>query len=396
MNLSNISNKELKTLCKQAQQHINEINRATGTGIPPKYSIIEHGGEFDCGVVIRIEVQVELPSRPIENNINSQEPILLYFPLGAEFSLEVYSGRKDFPHLPHVMRRGKKGLAELCLFRTSLADWLAGRTFEAIVYRIRKWLEDASAGLLIKPDDPYEPLWVPMVGNIVEMDIDAIREENIPWIASAKEYKADGRHYFRVFERGGNIPVRVFYNPDEQIERWAVYPISISDIEEMFNSAGFNLTSDFRSVNEQSGLSQFILILGVKRPKEILGRENSDEWISFLFTRKKTRKGALIGARKKDRKNLTNEDIWMFKCLPVRSILTKKLAIDTSGWKSDVNNDQLIGIIGAGALGSKVIMNLARSGMANILIIDKDIVRSQKLAPPGLLPPVLLGEIYSW
>ncbi|HPS55687.1 MAG TPA: ThiF family adenylyltransferase, partial [Sedimentisphaerales bacterium] len=112
-----------------------------------------------------------------------------------------------------------------------------------------------------------------------------------------------------------------------------------------------------------------------------LGRENSDEWIAFLFERKKTKKGALIGVNKKDKnKKLSNNDIWEIKCIPVRSVFTRQLARKTGGWNRETNEDKQIAIIGAGALGSKVIMNLARSGLASILIIDKDIMMPHNLA----------------
>lgn len=381
MNLANISNQQLRTLCNRAQQHIEEINKACGSVVLPKCAIIEHGGELDCGVVVRIEIKVDLPSRPVIKNIKSKESILLYFPLGAEFDLQVYSARKDFPNLPHVMRRGKSGLAELCLFRTSLADWLAGKSFEDIIYRIRQWMADAAAGLLIKPDDPYEPLWVPMNRSIVEMDIDAVKEKEIPWQATAYECKAKGRQYYRINEKGGTLLAKVLYRCDVQSEPWSILPRLISDVEEMFTSAGFDISSDIKSANSKPNLSRFLLILGVKRPKEILGRENSDEWIAFLFERRKTRKGVLIGASKKDKnKNLTNDDIWEIKCVPVRSVFTQQLAQTTSGWDQQINHNQQIAVIGAGALGSKVIMNLARSGLANVLIIDKDIMAPHNLA----------------
>jgi len=381
MNLADISNQQLRILCNKAQQHIDEINKACGSNVSPRCAIIEHGGELDCGVVVRVEVKVDLPSRPVIKNIKSKENVLLYFPLGADFDLQVYSGRKDFPKLPHVMRRGKSGLAELCLFRTSLADWLAGKSFEDIIYRIRQWMADAAAGLLIKPDDPYEPLWVPMNGSIVEMDIDAAKCKRIPWQATAYECRAEGRRYYRISEKGGALSAKVFYCGDVRPEPWSIMPRLISDIEEMFASAGFNISSDIKSANSKPDLSRFLLVLGVKRPKEILGRENSDEWIAFLFERKKTKKGALIGASKKDKnKNLSDDDIWEIKCEPVRSVFTQQLAQTTSGWNKKTNDDKQIAIIGAGALGSKVIMNLARSGLTNILIIDKDIMMPHNLA----------------
>jgi proteasome lid subunit RPN8/RPN11 len=379
MNLADISNHQLRDLFRKAHQHIVEISRACGSGISPQYQIIEHGGEFDCGVLVRIVIHVDIPSRPVVKNIKTQEPVILYFPLGADFDLQVYSNRRDFPRLPHVMRRGKSGLAELCLFRTSLADWLAGKSFEDIIYRIRQWMGDAATGLLIKPDDPYEPLWVPMNGSIVEIDIDAAKCKQIPWQAMAYECKAEGRRYYRINEKGGTFPAKTFYCGNVQTEPWSVMPRLISDVKEIFDLAGFNISPEIVSANSKPDLSRFLLILGVKRPKEILGRENSDEWIAFLFERRKTKKGALIGASKKD-KNLKDDDIWEIRCIPVRSVFTQQLAQKTSGWDRKTNNDTQIAVLGAGALGSKVIMNLARSGLTNILIIDKDIMMPHNLA----------------
>ena len=381
MNLANISDRELRALFQKTQQHIDEISRACGTDVPPQCNIIEHGGEFNRGVFIRGEVHVDLPSRPIEKNIKDQEPVILFFPLGAAFDLQVYSGRTDFPVLPHAMRWKKDGLAELCLFRTSLSDWLAGKSFEDIMYRIRHWMADAAAGLLIKSDDPYEPLWVPMNGNIVEMDIDAAKRKPASWQSTAHLHKAGGNHYYRIGEKGGAVSAKIFYCSKIQIEPWSIMPQFVSDVEAMFSSVGFDICSEIQSANSKPDLSRFFLVLGVKRSKEVLGRENSDEWIAFLFQRRKSKKGVLVGARKKDKcKGLTDDDIWEVKCVPVRSVFTPQLAQRTSGWNHKTTQVMHVAIIGAGALGSKVSMNLARSGLTNLTIIDNDIMMPHNLA----------------
>jgi proteasome lid subunit RPN8/RPN11 len=356
----------------------------------PKYGEVSEIYDNGPGRAIEIDVKIDLPSRGPVYPIKEVERLWMVFPEGRIVPL-FFSARDDFPNLPHVMRRKKHGPAEICLTREDENDWGIDKRPEDIVKRVREWLADAAAGKLVKPDEPYEPLWIPAKNGLVELDDEEAKNRTDrgehPWETHTVEVNLSGIKYLRIIGGAGTIPATVYYQPNVSDKPWTVLASSPLDVVEMASELGWDVQPVIKAACAKSQLSQFLFVFGVHRAKIVNGRQNADEWMACLFIREKTRKGALVGASKKERKKPPPmEKVWNVKSLPVRSPLTTKLARTTSGWSSETGRCQ-IAVIGAGALGSKVTDSLARSGLVEILLIDNDF-----LAPHNLARHTLRGD----
>ncbi|MCK4825636.1 ThiF family adenylyltransferase, partial [bacterium] len=356
----------------------------------PRYG--EVSGIYDSGPgqAIEINLKIDLPSRGPVYPIKEVERLWIIFPKGRVVPL-FFSARDDFPNLPHVMRRKKHGPAEICFIREDENDWGIDKRPEDIVKRVREWLADAAAGKLVKPDEHYEPLWIPAKNGLVELDDEEAKNRTNrgehPWETRAVEISLSGIKYLRVIGGAGTIPATVYYQPNVSDKPWTVLASSPLDVIELASELSWDVQPVIKAACAKSQLSQFLFVFGVHRAKIVNGRQDADEWMACLFIREKTRKGVLVGASKKERKKPPPmEKVWDVKSLPVRSPLTTKLARTTSGWSSETGRCQ-IAVIGAGALGSKVTDSLARSGLVEILLIDNDL-----LAPHNLARHTLRGD----
>lgn len=367
-------------------------NSGEGIGLvgSPRYG--EVSGIFDKGPgqAIEINLKIDLPSRGPVYPIKEVERLWIVFTEGR-FVPHFFSARDDFPNLPHVMRRKKHGPAQICFIGEDANDWGIDKTPEDIVKRVREWLADAAAGKLVKPDEPYEPLWIPPKNGLVELDDEEAKNKTDggkhPWETYALEVNQSGIKYLRVNSRAGNIPATIYYQPNISDKPWTVLASSPLDVVKLASELGPDVQPVIKSACENSRLSQFLLVFGVHRTKMVNGRNDADEWMGCLFVRKKTRKGALVGASKKGKKEAPPaEEVWSVKSLSVRSPFTTKLARTTSGWKREIGTCW-IAVIGAGALGSKVTDSLVRAGLVKVLLIDND-----HLAPHNLARHTLGGN----
>ncbi|MFX0066265.1 MAG: ThiF family adenylyltransferase [Candidatus Hermodarchaeota archaeon] len=359
---------------------MNEIPDVLGR---PEFGQVNGIYSEGIGPTIKFEVRVNLPSRPIVP-IREKEPLLILFFKGKTFPPAIFSGRNDFPDLPHVMRRRKNGPAELCYIRENSNDWAVDKEVADVIKRLRDWLADAAAGKLVKPDEPYEPLLIPAKNGFVELDDEEAKNRTDrgknPWETRAVEVNLSGIKYLRVINGVGTIPTTVYYQANISDKPWTVLVSSPLDVVEIASEIGWDVQPVIKAACMQPQLSQFLFVFGAQRSKIVNGRQNEDEWMACLFIRNKTRKGALVGASKKERKTPPPmEKVWNVKSLSVRSPLTTKLARATSGWSNENRRCQ-IAVIGAGALGSKVTDSIVRSGLVEVLLIDNDLLATHNLA----------------
>jgi hypothetical protein len=370
----------ISPICVDYLKALTEISDVVGR---PEYGQVTGIYSEGVGPAIKFEVQVNLPSRPIVP-INDKEPLLILFFEGKRFPPAIFSARNNFPDLPHVMRRRKNGPAEICYIRENPNDWAVDKTVADVIQRLRDWLADAASGKLVKLDEPYEPLWISANNGMVELDSELAKTKtengNHAWECRAVEQAIEDLKYFQVNDSRGSMPVKVYYQPEISNKPWTLLTSSPEGVCELSSELGRDVRPVIESASKDAQLSQFLLIFGVRRSGIVNGRQDADEWIACLFKRKRTKKGALVGASKREReKMLSPDEIWTVKPLPVRSPFTTRLACQISGWKSKIQKCRIT-VIGAGALGSKVTDSLVRSGLVEVFLIDSDLLAPHNLA----------------
>lgn len=284
---------------------LTEISDVVGR---PEYGQVTGIYRRVVGPAIKFEVKVNLPSRPIVP-INDKEPLLILFFEGKRFPPAIFSARNNFPDLPHVMRRRKKGPAEICYIRENPNDWTIDKTVADVIQRLRDWLADAASGKLVKSDEPYEPLWISANNGMVELDSDLAKNKtgngNHVWKCRVAEQAVGDIKYFRVNERLGSMDAKIYYQPEISNKSWTLLTSVPEDVCELSSELGLDVRSVIESASKNAQLSRFLLIFGVRRSRIVNGRQDSDEWMACLFERKRTKKGALVGGSKKEIKKIS-------------------------------------------------------------------------------------------
>jgi E2/UBC family protein A len=364
----------------------------------------------DHYVAVPLEVGVDLPTRgPVEGvDIRERETIFLllhrrYYPHKAPLA---YSDRPDFPkaRLPHLNPTSPGSPANFCLHRGSLDNWFAEHTIVDLVGRLRGWLRDAARDRLVRQEDGFEPtraentlgyaIYDPAVlTRLVEDQWEASKGKAgfaFLWYELLTNTKDDpligGDTYaarlFGTLDLGeAATPLRLSRrinelhreapNGDSGLERMlfgvAAWPASSEVRREYFAELPETL-GDFRSWTEalsiplSGALDAYLaedlqlfggipVTLAVPRPQEVIGTGSHLELLNFVLN-------AADERWPEDGEWNPESKVWR---MGHRAPLTLKRAREISSQPRELDLGRLL-FLGCGAIGSKVVLHLARSG----------------------------------
>lgn len=370
---------------------------------------------------VPIEINVDLPSLGnIDNlDITPKEQIVLVFNL-LNYPYEapvVYTNRLDFPkdQLAHLYIATNNRPPAFCYVRGNRDEWYANKRIEDLIIRIANWLGDAAAGELNENGEQFEPLRLEGYSGTIIYDYDTMVQpvlRNTPLLT----YK---NLSIALFERGLDINQKTyrfvkFLNPDNAID--TLKEVDIENRKEKDDSTrrkyhyGYLIWGDEHAVNSQYfvnlpknwadfklfctffeidhnhlenclianvNLNHFIhfpVIVAIRRTKPLIGYSSNIELINFRFWLKLE--------DIKDGKIIDDIDINFFSH---NQPLTQKLAAKISNFQLENSFRTLV--FGCGALGSKIIMHLARAGYPHLSLVDPD-----SLSPHNLVRHTLFGE----
>ncbi|MBO0526680.1 thiamine biosynthesis protein ThiF [Clostridium botulinum] len=378
----------------------------------------------DKYVLVYLKVSINLPGRRSNMNIDIREvePILLQCSINeiqykAPF---VFSGRSDFPadKLPHTARV-PDWPAYICLHRGNIDDWYIEHSVEDFINRIRTWFSDAASGRLIRPGDDFEPMLLHRdMGNAV-YSYDKITEfiERY-WnsnngesgfaytLCSLNNNKESNLldvsensfsvQIIDIFPRKKLTDLLLKYRSELKKNKYFIgilawheksfcyyeyfkFPyIHLSDLYE-FNERIGNEFKRALNILKNNGLKNYVLLVSaVNRPTKLIGYNKNIELFNFVFHIEKIVECKSVRI-KEDKSVLILNHL---------EPLTKGLATNISN--QTIHKNPKILIVGAGALGSKIIFHLARNGYTNLAIIDDD-----KLCPHNLIRHALFSESVS-
>lgn len=362
----------------------NEIQIASKL---PFLEKIELEDSLSCCCIIQSFFKVEAPAKGYSPGINSVERVIIL--ISTEYPLqcpEVYV-RLDFPTVPHqnIRKIQNQDYKSICFSRISTDDWWSGKVLADLFYTIKAWLDDAAAESLVKEDDPFEPLIADFSLPIVELDVSYAKKEsskyNGLWVTEAHSVDVDGEIKYKVLHKGDSslFPTLVWHQPIEQNFAWSKRPSSLSEILELCSNLGMDKEriQYWHKKYAPKWKSNFLFVLGVKRPKTVLGRPDVEEWVAF---------------------DVKNENA--VKTHLVRESFNVSLAKRVSGF--NVIEQKTAVTIGAGSFGSCVLDSLVRSGVFKAKIVDYDRLHPHNLSRHvltsssiGKFKSVALAEVYN-
>jgi hypothetical protein len=371
-------------------------------------SLVECKRNGDKDIVI-FDADIEIPQVRV-NQINARERIAVVFFSSNEAMPEVLALRSDFPRVPHLNLRRKEFPRSLCLYEESYRDLERTWTAQRFVKRIREWLALTAKGKLHQDDQPLEPLLSGSVGNVV-LPVDILNEKSLGLSDKLNlSRRGSGPRLFLIAERE-ELPERhatvfaasIHLFPPQQHGLLQGSPETLADLSSIFERSGMNLVSDLRDrmmkwrmewdAADNIHKQPLVLILICPKTRESGAEPETSDVLTFITMNTVEEVGKKIGIW----------DISAGHIVPLVPADTSKkgedvsvgllntsfhLSRDQALYLNEVREASNVSItaIGVGALGSQVVINIARSGFGRWCLIDNDRLMPHNIARHALVP----------
>ncbi len=352
-----------------------------------------------------VEFQVELPQSP-PVPILHRERIAIVIDPNNNLAPQVYALRKDFPETPHQNLTPPDQPKALCLFEEYYQDIRSTLTPQRFLQRIGDWLSRAAIEELHLSDQPLEPLLLTPYSIIFDPNIFTEHEQRKTIIGYPL---FDNPLLFRAITLPENVDVKEFRNPHLLLSIDALpyhsrlinnLPLNLQSLGELFEKMGIALTDTIHSFiknmhtrgeYQNFKTARLIIILRLPKTRTENGPVETWEWWAFLLNTTIEDLAVKVGVMAKEEAIVgvligppEYKELDQVKIFPMKPIfaLYKHFAQELSGISvCDLN----ITVIGAGALGSQVILNLARQGFGTWQIVDHDYLLPHNLARHALV-----------
>jgi hypothetical protein len=402
-------------------QELKIYNEELPTSIKDAITELEHSCHFDniktlCydkhNIAIPIILDINLPSKGNHNDIDirSKEPILLTLNLKGypTTSPRIKSDRKDFPtqELSHLYAVQENVPPALCLVRENLDEWFANRQLNDLILVAKQWFSKAANGLLSEDGDEFEPVRLEgfrgysiysynKLSDTVKEKKGFYEDSPFTFLLLSTKQKDSTNPTFKRFNinlsqnnfeelykivaefnvktikddnRANEIDYPLFgllvwSNKSESINSYTtLLPKTYGELEKFAEEYEVSIKAPIVEYLKKglyiNNLTLFIpLIVGIKRPKKLIGFESDIEFFNFcILVTKESVNGNTL--------NPNTPVFYQSHREPVASHLAQKLSLS--------KNQEKTLFIGAGALGSKLIFHYARRGNFNLRAIDND------------------------
>lgn len=367
--------------------------------------LVECRKEDECESVV-FDLDVEVPQVPI-HPIEARERISARFYKSDDFVPAVNALRKDFPIVPHLNLHLQEYPRSLCIYNDLYDNLKLRWSSQKFVQDIRNWLALTARGELHQEDQPLEPILVGYDGHLVLPN--GFADETSEYLSLRIAPCAnEGRLFF--FADDGRLNGQ-FITTVASVHRCHPQthgvlhrkPASLSELCTMTEQAGLDLLGELRSrliswlVDDKTILDQQLIIV-VEFPKQ---REDGstietvDRWAFLLHDD--------IGPEDIDilhiREFGTRIGIWDIQdhqpglIIPTdTSKMGDRVGVAVLNVIRDINQSMAATLngeiqqesihlvaVGLGALGSQVVMNVARSGFGTWTLIDHDCLMPHNL-----------------
>lgn len=327
----------------------------------------------------------------------------------------VHALRKDFPQVSHLNLHLQEFPRNLCLYDERYEEIRHLWTSARFIHRIREWLALTARGELHQEDQPLERILIDYVGHLVlpHSLLDADDKAQSLFVANIHPAANEKLFFIAQIQQPQNgaldIVASVYRCPP--LTHGVIHrrPTTLADLAGLVEDTGIDILADLRErlknwQNNDKVVLNSRLLLVIQFPKKRNDGgdvETIDTWAFFLGDAEKGREHAddlrirdlgikiglwdmqdnQIGLLLRPDTAKRGEDV----CLDVLNVsfeLTRSMATRLNG--NSTVDDIRITAVGVGALGSQIVMNLARSGFGTWTIIDHDRLMSHNIARHAL------------
>ena len=382
-----------------------------------KFVECRRNGEVEV-VVFDLDVEVTQVQRyPIRAN----ERISATFYKSDDRVPVIHALRKDFPRVPHLNLHVEEYPRNLCLYVEPYEDLKRGWTSPKFIHDIRRWLALTGQGELHQEDQQLEPLLVDYLGHIVlplPYQLDE-HGQNLLFISAVGPL--NGKKPFFVTEpcqpKDSSVTFVASVHRCEPQTHGPIHrmPMSLADLANITAPAKLDLLADLRErlrvwhLADSSVLDAqlLLIILFPKRRHDDGAAEVVDTWAFVLLDAEENKSGGRLQIRQLGTKigtwDIKNNYVGLLLqpdisrqgesvgvgVLNVVNDVDRSVAAKLSG--GNYVDEMRLVAVGLGALGSQVVMNLARAGFGTWTLVDHDY-----LMPHNLVRHALDGRFVGW
>ena len=354
-----------------------------------------------------VEFQVELPQRP-PVPILHRERIAIVLTPDEDSAPRVYALRKDFPDTLHQNLTSSGDPKDLCLFEEEYREIKARLTPIMFLRRVADWLARAAVEELHLSDQPLEPLLLSPGRIIFDPDLLELESENRPTVVVYG--MSESPFLLRAYPLPKDadprkLPGKIRYlllpltTPPWHSRLLNHGPQNLQQLSQLVGTLEVDVEEQIRAfitdLRESANLKEYreyqlIILLQLRKTRIEAGPVESTEWWAFLVLTTIEDLAVKLGTMAEFEGALgvllgepQSEALDAVPVIPLRPTFTlsKPFARVLSGLQED---DPSIVAVGAGALGSQVILNLARQGFGTWTIVDNDHLLPHNLARHAL------------
>ncbi|GAB4193647.1 MAG: hypothetical protein OHK0022_08750 [Roseiflexaceae bacterium] len=361
--------------------------------------------EADGTEVIILEVVVERGQRTV-HDIRMVEPIAVRFFPDDQRVPEVLALREDFPVVPHLNIRDTPLPRSLCLYDEPYDELKLRWTAAGLVERIRTWLALTARGELHATDQPLEPLLLSVGGVLVippellSRDVRHMVLYPIESITGHLTFVAVRGDRHRLSDDIVPYVVTMVWGEAQPHGVIQQQPQTIAELHHFLNSANIDLLAhlrqELRSWKSEFGsqaLQRYRLAIVVVLPKTRTSgtAPEAEDCYAFMSPRPLSEIGQQIGIWEMQNgqpgflfsvdETQRGDDVALVLLNPMLAFSPNRGAA-LNGLVAP--NRQPITAIGAGALGSQIVVTLARMGYGPWTLVDPDIMLPHNLARHAL------------
>jgi hypothetical protein len=386
-----------------------EFAEAISRGRIPGVSLIEVKQD-DSHEAVRIEVDVERP-QDLAYPIKALEPLAIVFALADE-QPRVLALREDFPDTPHQNWTPEGAPCSLCIDDRPWAEAKLTSTPADLVRRIQLWLAKAARGELHDPAQPLDPLffrsWLSLVipHSVFETPetqpaelVGFTRQDN-PSLILTMHAPAG-----RAGPQRARFLVLPFLAAPQGMARLRHAPTTLAGLHAELERCGIDLIKELKSrLTDWAGmkednlrrLNSRLVILVIFPVQEGADRSIND-LRAFVTPNTAGEIAVALGTLLKHPTQVGGKEMYSVAIGLGAASRADQIGIDASEVHFSLNRDLAASIagresdrrkavlVGAGALGSQIGIDLAREGALSWTVIDQDILLPHNLARHALL-----------
>lgn len=387
-----LSLKRIKTNMPKYEEFINAIAENPSMKLAQLYE-----STIEKGLFVEVEVAISIPTRGAYKNLDIREKETILFFLKPEYPLfapAVMVMRDNFPYefIPHLNRGisgSKINELNLCLYRGDIDEWFYSHGAMSFCDLVNEWFSDLVNGALIK-DDGFECIRIKNTKGIMVADY-ALFENEIACDTREKGHyilKANTSWNDLIYVSNekyvigeDRIPCLLVFDKRVNSEYVSENYQTASDLNGFYSYQGLNhaikkYRNKFYDPKTQNELLDegILFILAVQRPQQVIGSFGEIEFLAFHLEFDFAQNPPL--------------DKCLIDNLATIQSLNVQMAEKLSG---TTLKKSAITILGCGALGSKIAIEMARMGYLTQDLYDYDVLLPHNLIRHEVTNKYLIG-----